>query len=819
MRITRALLALVLLLGAVGAQEPGRPLARLRLAPRVPGPAARNDGAILRCGFPLLPEVEVLSLAGLRIETAAGKALPARLRVMTRRSAAPGDDKAPIDWVELVFAPGAEDGDLFLLQPGEPVAGDLRLRHDEDRLVIERGDERLCFDPAAPALLSRITIGETEALAAPALRPYLRDEKGELLPQGPWRLEVLAASDVAIDLAASCSLGDLLFELELRLVSGSDEFIVDQRLVNEGPYGHMGSPSEHRYFRSLDLSLPAPAGLIVLEDEAGRIDGPRSWALLQQQETPYRKDRPAESFPAQIWSAGELRRSLDRAEGLVALAGEPLTLACRVDDFWENAPGSLFLDQGEFFWGLFPQGGSGPHHRGRYGRPPTEGEVDQRSLAAYRFEGARAKSRRIVLSWRRAADGDLGRDRLRQRAARGLHLAPPPEDLAGRDLLGYRLVPRGTVAGGEAARFERFAAILVDDRAADHQDALGQIGLPAFIERGGTYGNRVFRGWFNHGDIAWGDGYSSLHYDLPFSVLVHYLRTGDGRFLALGEDMARHRRDIDQDHDRRSGFKLAGGQFYEKGYWHGNYYHPSVSHTWLRGPLLHWLLTGERWSLEAALLDRDFIRRAGLGAWNGDWGSRIPGWGADQLLALWELLHDPADLAAAEAALAAYEKVESGRDGGRGYVINRQMKPPSCQPWMTVILGCAAARHGVATGSERFRPLVDRIAAFLRDQALVDPAGPFPRLRRQWAPGLDDAPGEHHLAWGAAAFFAQRWRLGGRDEDRDLARRLFASAVLHQGEKAGGPVAFRLLAYPNSESKIQGMLQIWGLLALPALAD
>ncbi len=814
----RRLLLVLLSLAAIAPAQDERPvLGRLSLRSPRPGAAPEGSGEWLRSGLPLLPRVEITSLEGLRLENAAGEPLVARLRVLTRRGGASDDLHAPIDWIEVTFAPRRGDGSEFVIRRGESPPGGLVIGEREGRVRIDSGELSLHLDPQSPALLTALRAGSRDLLSAPALRPLMRDEGGDVVEPGPWKIVVEAADAGAIDILASCRLGDLDFELRLQLLAGCDEIVIDQRLVNRGPYGHMATRSEHRYFRSLDLSLPVPAAAVALADRLGTIALPSSWALLQQHETPYEKGRPAETFPAQIWVDGELRSRMERAEGEVAVGASGLAIAYRVDDFWENAPGSLFLDQGELHWGLFPFGGSGPHFRGRYGRPPSEGEIDERSLKAYRFEGARAKSRRIVLGFGRESAGAV-LARQGERSGRQLHAAPPPEDLAGRRILGYRLLPRGSVPGAAAVRFERFSDVLVSDAAADQQDALGRIGLPGFIERGGTYGNRVFRGWFNHGDIAWGSGYASLHYDLPFSMLFQYLRSGDARFFSIGEDMARHRRDIDQDHDTSSGFKLAGGQFYEKGYWHGNYYHPSISHTWLRGPLLHWLLSGDRWSLEAALLNRDFLRRAGLGDWNGDWGARIPGWGADQLLALWSALGDPADRDAAEAALAAYEKIESERDGGRGFVINRRMRTPSCKPWMIAILGCAAAQHGLLTGSDRFRPLASRVAGFLRDAALEDPTAEFPRVIRNWSPeGGDQA--EHHLAWGPAAFFALRAELEDSTADRALARRLAASAVLRHAERSGAPVAFRMLAYPNSESKIHSGIQIWGLLALPAFDE
>jgi hypothetical protein len=77
-------------------------------------------------------------------------------------------------------------------------------------------------------------------------------------------------------------------------------------------------------------------------------------------------------------------------------------------------------------------------------------------------------------------------------------------------------------------------------------------------------------GWRNFGDLAWGDGYSNLHYDLPFLLLREYVRTGDTRAFQLGSELARYRADWGHYHaddywDNSGDWNLKGMAFYEKG--------------------------------------------------------------------------------------------------------------------------------------------------------------------------------------------------------------------------------------------------------------
>src|SRR5262249_4007825 len=104
-------------------------------------------------------------------------------------------------------------------------------------------------------------------------------------------------------------------------------------------------------------------------------------------------------------------------------------------------------------------------------------------------------------------------------------------------------------------------------------------------------------GWRNFGDLAWGDGYTNVHYDLPFILLREYLRTGDARAFRLGSEMARYRADWGHYHandyiDAEHTWNLKGLAFYEKGD-HGSFREPVPSHVWIEGMWLYWALTGD----------------------------------------------------------------------------------------------------------------------------------------------------------------------------------------------------------------------------------
>ncbi|MCA9322909.1 MAG: hypothetical protein KDB53_19365, partial [Planctomycetes bacterium] len=257
--------------------------------------------------------------------------------------------------------------------------------------------------------------------------------------------------------------------------------------------------------------------------------------------------------------------------------------------------------------------------------------------------------------------------------------------------------------------------------------------------------------------------------------------------------------------------KPRGGQFYEKCYLHGNYYHASPAHTWLAGPLLHYLLTGDARSLEAVQLGREFLLRAGTDKWDGFWGCRTPGWTADNLLQTWWVLGDPEDLERVVATIANFERLETTKYGARGFVRNEKMKPASLQPWMNSIMFNAVARHAWLTSETRFHPLMRRMIGFFEKEAITGTE--HPRVFRHVDPDQDYRvePAVHllwpvasSLTWGALVL-----------EDAALharAERLFREVVHHHQNDPNSPIAFRMMNYPASESKIISNIGLWGLM-------
>ncbi|MBC7328095.1 hypothetical protein H5T87_08275 [bacterium] len=110
-------------------------------------------------------------------------------------------------------------------------------------------------------------------------------------------------------------------------------------------------------------------------------------------------------------------------------------------------------------------------------------------------------------------------------------------------------------------------------------------------ERGMATGIRDFGDAYYGGPYKGKNSYANLEYDVPLNFLVQFLRTGERWYLDVAEIQARHQADIDIDH-------FTGRQ------WKHSPLHTTteadLGHVFLRGLLLHYLLTGERHSLESA---------------------------------------------------------------------------------------------------------------------------------------------------------------------------------------------------------------------------
>jgi hypothetical protein len=360
---------------------------------------------------------------------------------------------------------------------------------------------------------------------------------------------------------------------------------------------------------------------------------------------------------------------------------------------------------------------------------------------------------------------------------------------------------------------------MVDDNAATDIPSLGKIGLPEFINRGGTWGDRQTFGWDTFGDLPWADGYCNLHYNWPGNMLLEFLRTGDWRFFDRGRDMATFRRDYGQNHSTSVSEWWRGCSFYEKGWWHGNYNEGGHGHNWALGTLLHYVLTGDEGSREAALENADFCVRNPPATWTGYWGSRIPGRAIDALVDSYNFLGDPAYLTQAGLGVDHFEQFEVA-SGMHGYHLNPAQG--YTQPWMDNVFYIAAAKYVLASGDNSNLPMLGRMLDWFKTECIIMPTGTvtaatLPMVYESWSPTSNGSLAVHlgwsmceALSYGAVihADFDAFWTAALFFEGLTRYWQSSPNYSAHNALNPAGfaPVTFRPSMYPNSESKTLGML-------------
>jgi iron(II)-dependent oxidoreductase len=148
--------------------------------------------------------------------------------------------------------------------------------------------------------------------------------------------------------------------------------------------------------------------------------------------------------------------------------------------------------------------------------------------------------------------------------------------------------------------------------------------------RGMPTGLRDYGDAYMGGPYKGENAYANLEYDVPFNFLWQYLRTGELWYLEAADAQAKHLCDIDINHFERHQWKHSPQHTQSKA---------EFGHMFVRGLLLHYLLTGEDRSRECAEMIGDWIagdlsNLAGLG------NERQIGWALLALTGLYETTGD-----------------------------------------------------------------------------------------------------------------------------------------------------------------------------------
>jgi hypothetical protein len=594
--------------------------------------------------------------------------------------------------------------------------------------------------------------------------------------------------------------GPLRFTLRYHVYARSPFVRAQLRVVNTGPFGFGGWRNERPPYsqpalvRALTLDVPTAAGAAGTRVQRVEARGP----LDQRVATV---------------SAGAAGRG-----GLEVTAPE----------FAENFPKRLAADSSSIYFEVLPRG---------------LGDA----VGDYVFDGARAKTTEFYFGLEtRAAAAATN--------SLGVTLAPAyvvstravrPALVEKREWMKALTADR-TVAVA-ATRLERWlAGAYAREANEQHERYPGQSAFEVrrLSRDGQPEEDNGHFGWRNFGDLAWADGYSNVHYDLPYILLREYARTADARAFQLGSEMARYRADWGQhqaddywDKDRTS--NLRGMAFYEKGD-HGTYREPVPSHNWSEGLWLYWALTGDEGVRESAvaaaqaLLNHpDWSYEFGLN-WN---ESRWYGWPVLGLVAAWRYSGDVQYLKRAQWIVYMMVRAEEGY-GRKGYFIpagshNGRIVQPFMWSGYTQL---GTIEYWRETGDRRVADFLVRVADWLIGKGGERPAllggvskpnGDYQPLGTapEWSPDKPELD-QPAVAYGmmSVPVLTVAARITGRADLRQRARQLFRDATYYRDTPDNASVNaaslstinFRSTHFGGSAPKVYGQ---FGLFVPEYLAD
>ena len=548
-------------------------------------------------GVPL-PAGQLFDPGGLEPHAPFGPLTPAQVRVLDRWSDgsirwALVDVLADVDPIA-----GSRHADAGDRAPA-PLA---RVLATEQTIQVETGAATFGFTVGGPFPISSSTTGSIEPLAASefsietgARAFQFRIAACQVHETGPNRVE--------IDVRASAPESPIDVSARVELFAGSATVRVEITLLNTRRAHHPGG--QWVLGDAGSVLLRAAVWRLTLAGSPARVRcAPEFGVPLEDVATPFALFQASSGGDAwngpihrardglvplrfrgyRLASGGTERTGL-RATPIVVVKTDCAEVAVALPHFWQNAPRAIGVDRGTLELGLFPAQSDDLHE----------------------LQGGEQKTHTVVVAF--------GRDTVSDPPLAWCHdplgVYPPPDWNCATGAAPF-LIP---AVEDPNDRYLQYVSTALDpDR-----------GFDAKNERADEYGWRHFgdlhadhESAFQPPDRPFVSHYNN-QYDAMASFGLQFLRTGDARWRRLMVDLARHVRDIDIYRTREDKAAYNGGLF-----WHTSHYTdagtathrtyprgsagggPSAEHNYNAGLMLHYFMTGERGSREAAI---------GLGRW------------------------------------------------------------------------------------------------------------------------------------------------------------------------------------------------------------
>jgi hypothetical protein len=397
-----------------------------------------------------------------------------------------------------------------------------------------------------------------------------------------------------------------------------------------------------------------------------------------------------------------------RAVGAAHLSGKNATVSFGIRDFWQNYPKGLSVDSAGFTIQLCP-----PLQKDQY---PKGGELEDRLYyyvldGQYKFRQGVSRTHEFWFDVQSDTSDILAET-----------VQNPP--LYCVDLDAFNKSQSVTLLPGKDPSpfplYEKWVDGVLTAYGEDRKESR-------------AYGMLNFGDWFGERTYNWGN----LEYDTPWCFLQEYLRGGDPEFFTYAQEAIGHLIDVDTcHHGPQTGQQYTHcvghvGSYYPDGYreraiFKGDW---KPSHTWVEGPFLYHLLTGEPRALEGAMKTCDLLVGDILNDYDFT-NCRNSGWHLIHLAAAYKTTGRRVYLNAAR--IIVDRVLERQRDSG-GW--DRLMVPGHCYchpprhmgnaGFMVGILMVGLKRYHEATGEKRVTDAIVRAADYCIDSLWVNKTKSF----------------------------------------------------------------------------------------------
>jgi hypothetical protein len=527
-----------------------------------------GTGEYWPAGLPLtfgVPLAQGLVFSGQRCELNAGGAIFA---AQTRALSHWPDGSARWLLVDAIAPVASGAAELRISADTQPVS-DLPMVNTESRVEIETSHLRVSFDTKTALHLEARGGGKLEKLISGMILTGALADGRELTGNAPESLCLEEAGPqrsvilVKIPITDEQGIVHLLCHLRLHIYAGQAVVRAVTRLeVVSSELPASGDESKMMlHLRRLELRLPYQSN-----------GSARRWAHEHDQ-------------AHCVTTEGSTDVISGRMPGHFLIPGPLGTLAAGLKDFWQTWPRGFRQDPTEIVFELLPELAGDTL--------PGDEEAWQRIYfwlkdGIYLLKAGLALRTEWMLALLPSETTDV------EAAALFDWLEHPP---ISRPDPGYTnatgvLVPFGIKSESPMPSYEE---VMVNALEAFHDDR----------EYYRAYGQLNFGDWYGESGWSWGNN----EYDPPYCSYLEFLRGGDPRWAILGAQAARHLADIDTVNAAGNPEQIGVQAQHIPGHL-GGYFPPYFrskvsgtvgipSHTWIEGPVLHYLLTGDEFVRES----------------------------------------------------------------------------------------------------------------------------------------------------------------------------------------------------------------------------